>query len=107
CLFWSHLGPALSRFRLGSPTVLICISCGKHDSHRRRPKLNATLVVTLTLSMQPPSLAREAATEPSGSLLVAFAGSDNSDATEVPDPNGAGGGSRTRDLLITNQLLCL
>ena len=29
------------------------------------------------------------------------------ESTQVGDATGAGGGSRTRDLLITNQLLCL
>ncbi len=41
-----------------------------------------------------------------GSRLVAKSATSGGRVSEVPKKNGAGGGSRTRDLLITNQLLC-
>jgi hypothetical protein len=50
------------------------------------------------------------AKEASGSKTVAAtAASDGDDLqmADISDAAGAGGGSRTRDLLITNQLLCL
>jgi integrase len=42
----------------------------------------------------------------SGSKSVARTVAAGGSVSELPEKNGAGGGSRTRDLLITNQLLC-
>jgi integrase len=42
----------------------------------------------------------------SGTRIWNQAGSAGEDASEIPDLAGAGGGTRTHDLLITNQLLC-
>ena len=53
-----------------------------------------------------PAARREAESEKFGTKVGTKPGFGEEGASEVADLAGAGGGSRTRDLLITNQLLC-